>query len=373
MEAAVTGTMTTSSIALTQVDACTIERELARLWNIATEAAHPDEAALMRACLFNFVVLTEAAHLSRITGDVARLTALRPNRAIVVALSTSAIAQPMEAWVQAHCALIAPGQPHVCGEQITIVASRDTEAQIPGIVLSLLEPDVPVILWWSFDEVPGGSVLTQLQPVADRLIIDTAHLNGTAEAFRSVQTLIDAGVAIGDLAWGRVTVWREQIAQLFDAPPALQRLQSLERIVIEHSPRGLTTSLLLSGWIATRLNWRILERHDTGVRFARSGGGSVLVEFKGIFTEAASDLASVTLLASDAQFTVTRSLTGGHLASRAVINAFPPVERAVHLPALDTAALIVDELRLTRRDPIYEAALYQALDLAEYLAGYVSA
>ncbi|MGB9753331.1 glucose-6-phosphate dehydrogenase assembly protein OpcA [Roseiflexus castenholzii] len=363
---------TTPSVVLTQVDASAIERELARLWSAATEAEHAGGAALMRACLFNFVVLTDAAHISTMTAIVARLTALRPNRALVAALSRgekpAISAQRLEAWVQAHCALIAPGQPQVCGEQITIIAPHDAWAHIPGIVLSLLEPDVPVIIWWGFDQIPGDPTLTQLQSIIDRLILDTARMDGVTAALRAAQTLIAADVAIGDLAWGRLTAWREQIAQLFDAPPALQRLWSLERIVIEHGARGATAALLLAGWLATRLNWRITERRGTGVALTRSDGSDVLLEFDRVETASADSLASVALLTADSRFTVTRSVSGDHLTACAMIDGLTPVKRAVHLPPLDTAALIADELRLAQHDPIYEAALRQALDLMECLA-----
>lgn len=362
---------TTPSIVLPQIDACAIERELARLWSAATEAEVTGGAVLMRVCLFNLVVLTDAAHISHITDIVARLTALRPNRAIVTALLSAEESeiptQHLTAWVQAHCALIAPGRPQVCGEQITLITPYDAEAHIPGIVLSLLEPDVPVVIWWAFDQTPGGAVLVQLQSIADRLILDTAQMNGATAALQAAQNLIAAGVAVGDLAWGRLTPWREQIAQLFDAPPALQRLWSLERIVVEHGPRGATAALLLAGWVATRLNWQLSGRGAKGMTLTRSNGGEAVLEFVQVETEIADSLTQVTLLTADSRFTVTRSAAGDHLTACAMIDALVPIERAVRLPPLDTAALIVDELRLARHDPIYEAALRQALELAERL------
>ncbi len=217
-----TDLFTTPSMRLTQVDAGAIERELARLWSAATKTEQTGGVALMRACVFNLVVLTDAAHVAPVTNIIARLTVLRPHRAIVAALDgddDATAPQPrLEAWVQAHCTLAPPGRPQVCGEQITIVAPRAAGPYIPGIVLSLLEPDVPVVLWWTLDRLPDHALLASLQPVADRLILDTARMPGGVDALHAVQALIDAGVAVGDFVWGRLTPWREQIAQLFDAP-----------------------------------------------------------------------------------------------------------------------------------------------------------
>lgn len=364
--------ITTPSVILPQVDACAIERELARLWSAATETHYAEGEALMRACLFNLVVLTDATNIAHITSIVARLTALRPNRAIVTALlndeEPEVPARRLEAWVQAHCAFVAPGQPQVCGEQITIMAPRDAETHIPGIVLSLLEPDVPVVVWWASERTPGGLALTQLQSIADRLILDTAQMDGAAAALRAAQHLVAAGVAVGDLAWGRLTPWREQIAQLFDAPPALQRLWSLNRIVIEYRPRGMTAALLLAGWIATRLDWRLSGRCETGGILTRTDGGEVMLEFVSVETGSADILASVTLQTADSRFSVHCSASGDHLTASTTIDDLAPVERAVRLPPLDAAALIIDELRLARHDLIYEAAVRQALEFAERLA-----
>ena len=188
---------------------------------------------------------------------------------------------------------------------------------------------------------------------------------GGVDALHAVQALIDAGVAVGDFVWGRLTPWREQIAQLFDAPPALRRLRSIERVTISHVPRGATAALLLVGWIAARLDWRPSKVHHTGAVLSRPDGGSVRIERVEVATETADDLVSAALETTDARFTVTRSATGSHLVACAIIDDLTPIERAVHLPKLDAATLIADELRLARHDPIYEAALRQALDLAK--------
>ncbi|MGQ9550251.1 MAG: glucose-6-phosphate dehydrogenase assembly protein OpcA [Roseiflexus sp.] len=364
-----TDIFTTPSMRLTQVDAGAIECELSRLWSAAMETKQADGVALMRACVFNLVVLTDAAKVASVTNIVARLTALRPHRAIVAALDGDEGAhkpQPrLEAWVQAHCTLALPGRPQICGEQITIIAPCAAGPYIPGIVLSLLEPDVPVILWWTLDRLPDKTLLAHLQPVADRLILDTARMPEGVDALYAVRALIDAGLAVGDFVWGRLTPWREQIAQLFDAPPTLQRLQAIEHVTISHAPRGATAALLLAGWIVARLDWRLSAVYDTSAMLSRPDGGSVLIEQLEVAIETADDLVSVALETTDARFTVTRSTTGDYLAACAMIDDLMPVERAVHLPALDAATLIADELRLTRHDPIYEAALRQALNLVK--------
>lgn len=361
---------TTPTMDLATVDARAIEYELAQLWRMAAESEHAGGAAMMRACVLNIVVLTAAgASVDRVTEVIARLTAACPNRAIVAAVQAPAasLATPatvrLDAWVQAHCHLPAPGRPQVCGEQITIVARHGGEAQIPGFVLALLEPDVPVVLWWAFDHLPEGELLAQLSGVADRLVLDTTHMDGAGAALAAAHAFATEGVAVSDLAWGRLTPWREQIAQLFDAPPALQRLPQIERVIIEHTPAGTAAALLLAGWLAARLDWRPDASFDDVIPLRQKGGGTTWLELLPVEGAAVGGIMSVALFVPDAQFVVFRGAAPGHLTARAIVDGLAPVERAVHLPEQDDAALIIDELRLARRDPIYEAALRYANEL----------
>lgn len=364
-----THTATTPTMDLATVDARTIEHELAQLWHVAAESENAGGAAMMRACVLNLVVLTTGTTVDRATALIARLTAACPNRAIVAAMhaTDASLATPasgrLDAWVQAHCHLPAPGRPQVCGEQITIVARQGGEAQIPGVVLALLEPDVPVVLWWAFDHLPEGELLAQLRSVADRLVLDTTHMGGAGAALAAAHAFATEGVAVSDLAWGRLTPWREQIAQLFDAPPALQRLPQIERVIIEQTPAGTAAALLLAGWLGTRLDWRPDAPVDDAVPLRRKDGGTTWLEILPVESAAVDGIVSVALFVPDAQFIVFRGTMPGHLTACAIVDGLAPVERAVRLPEQDDAALIIDELRLARRDPIYEAALRQANEL----------
>lgn len=361
--------VTTPTTELAAVDVRAIERELAQLWRAAVDAQSNGGVAMMRACVINLVMLTDHPQIQRATEIVARLTAVCPNRAIVAATpvvdaTPVTAAGRLDAWVQAHCHMPAPGQAQVCGEQITVIAHQGEEAQIPGIVLALLEPDVPVVLWWAYAHLPGGEVLAQLQVVADRLVIDTSQINGPAAALAAANAFVAQGVALSDLTWGRLTPWREQIAQLFDGPPALQRLRIVERIIIEYTAAGEPAALLLAGWIAARLEWTPETPLDDVIPLRHADGSATWLELLLVEKDAVAGIISVALFSPDSQFVVYRGATADRLSARAIIDGLTPLERAVRLPEPDDAILIVDELRLTRRDPIYEAAVQHAARLA---------
>src|SRR5690242_6883729 len=134
----------------TAIDVRMIERELTELWKQAAEGGGDEKrGAVTRTCVLNLVVGAGAGRAAQhATETVARLTARHPNRAIVVSAAPAAEEDLLDAWVQAHCQVPGPGRPQVCCEQITIEARGRAVSRVPGTVLPLLVPDVPVVLWW---------------------------------------------------------------------------------------------------------------------------------------------------------------------------------------------------------------------------------
>ena len=67
---------------------------------------------------------------------------------------------------------------------------------------------------------------------------------------------------INDIAWSRLLVWRQLVAQFFDQPTALDSLDTIEEVEIIYDPIsnegrcGRSSALLMAGWLATRLGWR---------------------------------------------------------------------------------------------------------------------
>jgi glucose-6-phosphate dehydrogenase assembly protein OpcA len=62
---------------------------------------------------------------------------------------------------------------------------------------------------------------------------------------------------IVDLAWLRSTPWRERLATTFDPPRLRAELPNLCDIRIRHAPESEIAGLLLAGWLASRLDWRV--------------------------------------------------------------------------------------------------------------------
>jgi glucose-6-phosphate dehydrogenase assembly protein OpcA len=345
-----------------------IERELRTLWQSAAESAEAGRgAAVTRTCLANLVVLVhERDAAEQATTVIDQLTDIYPNRAIVV----TALPGPpaLAAWVQAHCKLPAPGRPQVCGEQITVEASGEATVHIPGVVLPLLVPDVPVVLWLPRGEPSEHPAAAKLTDVVDRLIVDSATFTAPEHGLAAILGLLDADTGVSDLAWARLTAWRELLAQFFDDPAMLAHLAEVEdvRLTIPHQPGATpdrSQALLLVGWLATRLGWRVAE---DGARLLRPDGGPIALEMSPLERpeQWPDRLLAVAIGCRRAQFSVARIADSDTAVARAKAEGRWPIDRTVRLDRLDDAALLAGELRLLGRDRSFEEALRLATALA---------
>lgn len=360
----------TTPLAPTPVDIRAIERELTALWQDAAERAEAGRGATVtRALLVNLVVVVRGREAAEdATRVIDRLTGVCPNRAIVATTLDEPQDQPIAAWVQAHCQLPAPGRPQVCGEQITIEARADAADRVPGVVLPLLAPDVPVAIWLPSGHPAEHPALARLADVADRLIFDSATFDGRERGLAALTGLLDADTGVSDLAWGRLTPWRELVAQFFDAPAMRVHLAEIERVrvtvpVAADGTGDRGQALLLLGWLASQLGWQLGER---GGRMLRSDGGAALVEVVPVAGPAPADdrVAALAIAARRAQFVVARASGADTVVTRARAAGAWPIQRTVRIERLDDAALLAGELQVLGRDQSFESALRVAAALA---------
>lgn len=358
--------------ARTSVDVRAIERELTALWQQADQD-QPD--AVTRVCVLNLVAVVRSGRVAdRITEIIARLNTRHPNRAILVSAlpDEGADGPALEAWVQAHCRLPAPGRPQVCCEQITITARGAAAQQAAGVVLPLLVADVPVMLWWPRAEPLDDPLFARLSALADRIIVDSSTFEDPEAGLGRLARAFGAGLPISDLAWGRLTPWRELTAQFFDAPALLPHLAELRRVRIEvEAAEGgqpdRSAALLMVGWLAARLGWQPAPgapatRDQLAFALRRRDGAEVAVELRPAppREDALDRLASITLECEHGTFRVSRGDQPETAHAHAEIEAMGALERVVRLERQSEDDLLSEELRLLGRDQGYEGALSMA-------------
>ncbi len=111
---------------------------------------------------------------------------------------------------------------------------------VASVVLPLLVPDAPVVVWW-----PGQAPDVPSQDPVGRLA--QRRITDTSAATRPLKALDDrvAGYAAGDtdLAWTRITPWRALLAAALDQPYEPIHSGSV------HVQRGNPSGVLLATWL----------------------------------------------------------------------------------------------------------------------------
>lgn len=355
------------------VDVNTLERELRALWKSDDEGGKP---VMTRACTLNLVALApDARAADRMAEAIQRLTASSPNRTVMVIADAGAAEPHIEAWVQANCVLAAPGVPQVCGEQITIDARGAAVGQATSLVLSLLLPDVPVVLWAPGPDPLGSPLVGRLRGVADRLIVDSAALDASTDGLAALAALSDQlraqihWVGLSDLSWARLTPWRELVAQFFDTRPLLNHLHRIDMVEIDYGGSAGSGALLLASWLAASLGWAFEggERSAEALelRFDRPAVGPQPAERRSVTMllrpqAGAPAISAIRLRCLDnirAEFSVEQTDDPSYARTLASADGEPTITRLAQLGTLDLTELLGGELRLLSHDRTFSAAL----------------
>ncbi|QIG40821.1 glucose-6-phosphate dehydrogenase assembly protein OpcA [Microbacterium sp. 4R-513] len=152
-------------------------------------------------------------------------------------------------------------------------AASNTESLVTGLLL----PDAPVVVWWP-DNPPAVPSVSPLGRIAQRRITDASTRPYDPHRLAALGDNHAPGDT--DLAWTRLTHWREQLAAVLDQPP-YEPITGIEVRGASSSP----STALLAAWLRLMLDvpvdWRYLsadEWHDgiKSVRLTRESGDILL-------------------------------------------------------------------------------------------------
>ncbi|MGO9095506.1 MAG: glucose-6-phosphate dehydrogenase assembly protein OpcA [Bryobacteraceae bacterium] len=280
--------------------------ELRDLW--AGLAGADDPHGVVRACAMTLIVVGDD---TQVGATLAELMREHPHRAIVVRVRPGPAAL-LEHRVLAQCWMPSAGRQQICCEQIEIAAAEGGLADLPPVLLALRAPDLPVVLW-----LRAARLFDVLRIPAGKLILDSA---AAAEPLAMLQRLAQAGAADGpvaDLAWTRLTHWREILAQEFDNPASAALLPRVAEVRVFHTGQSVPPeACYMAGWVLSALGRRV------EVRFEAAAEGAI--EFRG--------------------------------------PGFPALRISGCAPRAE-ASLLSEELGILDRDPVYDRALRLAASL----------
>jgi glucose-6-phosphate dehydrogenase assembly protein OpcA len=211
------------------------------------------------------------------------------------------------------------------GETVVLRLYGEVSDHAQSVVLPLLLPDAPVVVWWSVD-APRDPANDPLGALGQRRVTDSYAAEKPVEELRSRAESYEPGDT--DLAWARITPWRSMLAAALDQIDC--EVVSVEVAGEESNP----SVELLAMWLADRLHVHVRRAVSAGpgltqVRLETTGG-------------------PITLHRSDGAM-ATLALPG-------------QPDRAVALKRRETSELLAEELRRLDPDDTYASALRFGVD-----------
>jgi glucose-6-phosphate dehydrogenase assembly protein OpcA len=340
----------------TPVEIGKIEQELKKLWQ-------EGEGAMTRASLMNLAAYSEQpGSLNDNTQLMAKITEDHACRAIVIEADCDAEEHRVSAWINAHCHVSRTGKKQVCSEQISFLLKGGCAKQLSNIILSNLDSDLPLYLWWQ--EELHDPMEAQLWEWVDRFIYDSHGWKN----FPAQMTLVETAqreakqrLVLCDLNWTRLDKLRFALAQFFDHPASHHRLAKISKVRIDFAPAFRSTALLFVGWLAAQLDWKIdAEKSSRELRFTDSSGRPINVELREHDGQPVHEIA---LTSGDVEFRVTYANCGDLLEVSRVQTGEKRMPQLMPAGNNDPVGLISEELIRGGLHHVYLNALNCVRDL----------
>jgi glucose-6-phosphate dehydrogenase assembly protein OpcA len=245
------------------------------LWHLAADNMRISQNMNVRTSVLNFVICALGIEPARQASALLReLLSTHIARVTLVILDTrSELPSEVGTWVTLRSFPIISDVMRHPFEQITVTLSGDAVHSAADIIQSLFKPDLPVYLWWVDDLPTDTSIFRSLIASSSRIIIDSNDFRAPEERIQKLSEILQNAPdsALSDLNWGRITPWRELIAQFFDVADYRPYLMSVNTIEIEHAAipqtgetdqtsTGISSNpiraLLLAAWLQTCLGWQ---------------------------------------------------------------------------------------------------------------------
>jgi glucose-6-phosphate dehydrogenase assembly protein OpcA len=306
------------------VDAGRLLAELNENWRLMGKQ---DSGGVLRACSMTLIVVAGEQEDPQSLGEtLASIMHEHPNRTLVLRAGTGA---SVEARTSIQCWMPFGRRQQVCCEQIEISAPRSALDQVPPVLLGLMVADLPVAVWCRDARLAALPELAPVLRLAGKLIVDTSRTS-RPEAVESLRALSHGHWKLADLAWTRISRWRQRLAQ------EISKGGTAGDACVTYSGSGEPmVAAYLSAWLQLAATTSPLIECEDPAQPAPGMGR----------------LRSVRLGALELRRT----------APTVVVTSRAEASSTAVFPLLSDANLLRDELGVFGRDPHFEAALAAVL------------
>ena len=274
-------------------------------------ALREDGASVSLGRVLTLVVVTEDASIESAISAANDASREHPCRVITVGRSNRRGTPRLDAQIRV-------GGDAGASEVIVLRLYGQLADHADSVVVPLLLPDAPLVVWWPQD-APDEPSKDPIGAMAQRRITDAAACKNPLRALQNRAEHHVPGDT--DLAWTRITRWRALLAAALDLPP----YEPITSATVTGSADSPSTDLL-AAWLKLTLR--------CPVRRVRSRGRQGLL--------------GVTL--TRASGTVTLERPDGSMAQLAQPGQ---PDRRISLPPRDDAECLAEELRRLDPDDVY--------------------
>jgi glucose-6-phosphate dehydrogenase assembly protein OpcA len=238
------------------------EKLLKELDNVWVSLGKEQETAggVLRACAMTLIALNDGDGPA-VSETIAGVMHDHPSRAIVIQVQDGEA--PLGARVYAQCWMPFGRRQQICCEEIEIQASQQSLADVPSVLRGLLAPDLPVVLWIRNPALLRNPATASLLKMAGKTIVESRGFADWRWLVDEIVRLHREGRVVADLAWTRMTRWRELIAHIFEDPARAGLAKSVREVTIRHSsPEPGPAALYLASWFRGACGVNISTRFE---------------------------------------------------------------------------------------------------------------
>lgn len=402
-----------------QVQTAHVDDELAHLWRMSSDNVRTSQNVNVRTSVLNLVVCVSDVEAAQQASTLIRdLSSTHIARVTILILDSDA-PDMVATWITTRSFPVISDVTRHSFEQVTLMAHGSAVRSIAHIAQPLLKPHLPVYLWWLNDPPSNPALFEALSKLSNKIIVDSSSFITPEQSIHTLSTLAQTfpESELSDLNWGRITPWRELVAQFFDAAEYRPYLAGLHTIEIEHaagpfaeptrteqgdvSPNA-TCALLLAAWLEMQLGWQyspenpnandehdaasgthswhmirptgalvVPSLHTNGSKSTRTSSRThaslhVRPRVRSDLRPGSLCMVRMTGIAGNkrAVFTINREDNPDHvLTSVALENERRPQRTVSTAASRKVSALLHDELEIISRDHLYEETLQEVREL----------
>lgn len=252
---------------------------LARLREQAARQAADQGAELNAQMLLATIVARypQPTQWADIQAETHPVVAAYPSRVIALVNDPDTAQSPEPVRIGLLSARRSDGASAIRGELLSAALRGRAFQEGAAIAASWSASGIPTVVWWNGPAVTDDHLFEDMLDIADRILVDSSAMTDMASDFDVLGDVVTAShhARVTDALWLRLLAWRQAFAQAFDQPAAridLEHVRSVE-LAVRQSPGGQAAALLLVGWLASRLGWRLDRRTTQGWRLMSDGHG----------------------------------------------------------------------------------------------------